>query len=138
MKIPDEKDVFVSEFVSNSVFQEWLYVFTIQLGIRASPAVTHYTSWMSSAMDETLKKPSRVFARGLGNAVPISSTMSPEVLIRVLCVDLKDPRRKKEGNLYAGDRGHFYSRPTGHTYHRCRYPDHHSGGIEDLHIFNYI
>jgi hypothetical protein len=53
MKIPDEKDVFVSEFVSNSVFQEWLYVFTIQLGIRASPAVTHYTSWTSSAMDET-------------------------------------------------------------------------------------
>jgi hypothetical protein len=33
--------------------------------------------------------------------------MSPEVLIRVLFVDLKDPRRKKEGNLYAGDRGHF-------------------------------
>jgi hypothetical protein len=42
------------------------------------------------------KKPSRVFARGLGNAVPFFSPMSPEVHGCVLTANLKGPRLKKK------------------------------------------
>jgi len=46
------------------------------------------------------KKPSRVFARGLGNAVPFFSPMSPEVHGCVLTANLKGPRLKKKDGIY--------------------------------------
>ena len=95
----------VSEFTSNSVFQEWFYVFTIQLGIRASPSATHYTSWTSSVMDE-IKKPSE-FSPGDWAAQSPSLLRCLQKFIVHSAGRSQGSQVKKEGNLYAGDRGHF-------------------------------
>jgi hypothetical protein len=126
----------VSEFTSNSVFQEWFYVFTIQLGIRASPSATHYTSWTSSVMDE-IKKPSE-FSPGDWAAQSPSLLRCLQKFIVHSAGRSQGSQVKKEGKFICRGSGTFYSRLPGHTYHRRKYTDRHSGGIENLNIFNYI